>query len=191
MRRITFSLVVLFFNWTNYIQCQEDNLKSSEVKVNMILNRKYKKSVELTSGIMDSLKLKEFQQGLGFYLNSHFDSSKPIIIGFIQNGLNCLSQLGDQTYLEKLLSNYDKTLQYVAKEFDSNGYMMYTSDAFVSSYPCPNCIEDKGFMKRIVFTSDKNCMGFFVLLPNGEFYKYYGEDYFSIVDEVLSSKLEN
>ena len=49
-------------------------------------------------------------------------------------------------------------------------------------------ILDKGFFHNKVFTLHENCKDFFILKPDGEFMKYYGEDYYTEVECFLSRK---
>jgi len=44
-----------------------------------------------------------------------------------------------------------------------------------------------GFFHDSIFTLHESCQAFFILKPSGRFLKYYGEDYFSVVEAFLES----
>ena len=57
---------------------------------------------------------------------------------------------------------------------------------------CPTYITefiiDSGFFYENVFTEHQNCAGFLIIKPNGDFYKQYGEDYYSEVKAFFEKK---
>ena len=64
--------------------------------------------------------------------------------------------------------------------------MFFFRDDFSES---PSFVADNGFFYNIVFTEHNICKGFFILKPNGHFYKYYGEDYYyRIKDAILADE---
>lgn len=170
---------------TNY--AQQDNSPEQITEVNGAYNSEYKKSIELTSGVIDSLNLKQFYKALEHNIGRTLDTTMPVIIGFMQNGLNCITYSSGIKHLKKTLAGYNKSMQNMTRRYGAKGYIVYTSDAFLSGFPCSECIEDKGFVKDHIFPSDRNCMGFFVLFKEGTFYKYYGEDYFSVLRKILET----
>ncbi len=46
-------------------------------------------------------------------------------------------------------------------------------------------ILDSGFFYENVFTEHQNCEAFLIIKPNGDFHKFYGEDYYTEVENFL------
>jgi hypothetical protein len=189
MKRLYFLIPFLTFLTIGFSQNSEPNIKP--VKINRKFNTDYKKSIELTTGLIDSLCLIQFQSALNKSLSISNDFSKPIVIGYIQGGYNCISNSKKTKYNGNILSGYKKGITQLEDDFNVDSYMIYTQNSHVKDSPCEGCILDNAFIKATIFPSDQNCMGFFVLFTDGTFYKYYGEDYFSILTNILKSNPNN
>lgn len=189
MKGLYILIPFLTFLTIGFSQNSEPNIKP--IKINRKFNTDYKKSIELTTGLIDSLNLIQFQSALNKNLGISNDFTKPIAIGYVQSGYNCISNSKKNNTNRNVLSRYKKSMNELEEDFYVDSYIIYTRNSHVRDTPCDGCILDNDFIKANIFPSDQNCMGFFVLFTDGTFYKYYGEDYFSVLTNILRSNLNN
>ena len=80
----------------------------------------------------------------------------------------------------------------MSKEHNAIYFFVYTKDAFHkdSHQNDKRFILDHGYLHKTIFTEHKNCKGIFVLKPNGEFLKYYGEDNYMDADAFLKEPIK-
>ncbi|MFP4846605.1 hypothetical protein [Winogradskyella sp. PE311] len=189
--RLTFlSLLTLIF----FTSCGANKNSIPENDLNNNINNKYNKqyrnSVDGRFGKMGSATLGQFYEALGQNLNINIDTSKTILINYLQKGDNCIVRSGDEKYEKNVLKTYKNMSDRISKIYDTKNILVLTKNSYFSKYAEDNTdwLEDNNFIKNNIFTSNKNCSGFFILRTDGKFYKYYGEDYFSIVKKLLSAK---
>ena len=153
-------------------------------KVNTNFNSKYRKSKEFFTGNINKSNYKTFIRILERELDTIIPNGKSIMINFNQRATNCHFANADIT---NVTNKRIQTSSIMSKEHNAVYFFVYTKDAFHKDQHQKDkrFILDRGYFHRSVFTEHKNCKGIFVLKPNGEFLRYYGEDNYMDADTFL------
>ncbi|WP_296385921.1 hypothetical protein [Winogradskyella sp.] len=180
------SILILFV--IIFISCGAKN--NTDNAVNNKYNREYIKSIDGQFGKMDNQDLNLFYKALEENLNITIDTSKTILINYFQKGHNCIVKSNNVEYEKNVLRSYKNSSDKISINYNAKNILVYTKKSFFTKYADNNSgwILDNGFIKNNIFISDKNCSGFFIIRTDGKFYKYYGEDYFSIINKLLRAK---
>lgn len=179
--RLILKFVLLLF----IVSCSTSEKNIDSYEVNTKLNLQYRKSRDGKFGKINKEDLNAFYTTLQKELNVTVDTSKVLLINFMQKGRNCISQSLDP----KIITNIEGISNRMANNYNASDLFVYTKESYI--YPLEKSeawILDNGFVKANIFPSDQNCQGFFIIRPDGKFYKYYGEDYFSVVKRLLESQ---
>lgn len=167
--------------------CGVSNAKGNALTINKELNSKYKASRKKISGKLTPSEYTEMKTLLEKELGVPISGKQSILINYDQKAPNCILLASSESSIVHVLKNrarisYEMSQKYNATDFfvyESNSYFadLYASDSFFKV--------DSGFFFNNIFTLHENCQAFYILKPNGDFLKYYGEDYYSEVKEFL------
>tara|TARA_R110002012_G_scaffold262473_2_gene444756 strand:+ start:483 stop:1064 length:582 start_codon:yes stop_codon:yes gene_type:complete len=166
-------------------------LNINGLEVNKELNKSYRESNESILGIFTNKEYEEIKSSIQKSLNAVIPDGKSIIIHYEQAGENCLLADSDSTSISIVADNGKRISNRMSKSYNAVDFFIYTEDSFFKNiYESKYYYQqDQGFFKNYIFTKQKNCSGFFILKPDGEFMIYYGEDYFTEVENFFNSKL--
>lgn len=161
-------------------------LPSEELdKINTYPNAEYQKSKSAYVGTLSLSEYTDLKIVLETELKTSIPDGKSVLINYYQRAENCLLvrlKSGRQNAsiskeISSRISSEHNTIDFFVFAKDS-----YFSDSFEKD---SQFIMDSGYFYNNIFTDHQNCAGFLIVKPNGEFYKYYGEDYFSEVRAFL------
>ncbi|MBQ0768590.1 MAG: hypothetical protein KBT58_04820 [Bizionia sp.] len=183
----TFKYIVLMLISSVFISCGTNNT-SKKAKVNTTLNATYQKSRKAFSGQLSNTEYKDILSILEEELNTTFHSGKPILINFNQKASNCLAiRFSDiKGFINKGIAISSR----MSAEHNAVDFFVYTNDAYYKDIYKENdkFILESGFFSENIFTLHENCQAFIIIKPSGEFYKFYGEDYYSEVRKFLEKQ---
>ena len=159
-------------------------------KINTKINEEYAKSSKEFYGKLDSVQNKEIRGIMAIELNTDITENKAILINYYQYGNNCFEYGFNKKEANNVLENGLKISARMSKENNTVDFFVYSEDALNKKSFINNKLFklDNGFFSQNIFTLKENCSAFFILKPDGNFMKYYGFDYYSIVEEFLKRK---
>ncbi|MCK8141358.1 hypothetical protein MW871_05575 [Flavobacterium sp. I-SCBP12n] len=160
--------------------------KNSKLRTNNQFNEKYKESVKSFTGTLDATQYKEIRALFEKELNTTLPQDKNILINYSQKAENCISPEINKRKKSIQIDNKIKISQSISAQNNTIDFFVYTEDNFDKEKV--NFILDSGFFYNKVFTLHENCAAFFILKSNGDFMKFYGEDYYSQVIYFLKKK---
>lgn len=172
------------------ISCRTTKTSNIKAFVNTKANTEYKKSIKVFSGKLNTSEYNELKNIIEKELNVKIPPGKSILINFNQKAPNCIS-LG---LSNKDVSTVTDNRVWISSGISSNNnaadFYVFTDDSFHKDiYQARlNFKLDSGFFYNNVFTLHENCTAIFVIKPNGDFLKYYGEDSFSEVKYFLEKE---
>lgn len=157
--------------------------------VNNALNANYIKSRKAVSGKFNSTEYIELKKRLETELKSEIPEGKSVLINFDQKAPNCLSYKLDADTKKNITANRIKISSGICASNNAIGFFVYTSDSYFKDIyeKQAGFILDSGFFYNEVFTEHQNCSAFLIVKPTGEFYKYYGEDYYTEAEKFLKA----
>ncbi|MFK5981515.1 MAG: hypothetical protein QM499_01275 [Flavobacteriaceae bacterium] len=123
-------------------------------------------------------------------LNTKIQEGKSILINYRQKARNCISLSLSNSNFSKFTNRGIKISSRISAENNTSDYFVYEKNAFYKNLykEKQNFKLDSGFFYNNIFTLHETCDAFFIIKPNGNFLKYYGGDYFSIVKTFLEKK---
>lgn len=171
----------------NLISCGMNKETGSDSKINTKPNRKYIKSRQAFEGKLDDNEYTAVLAKLSEELNTNLDSSKTILIHYHQKAPNCISMKFDQSNFSTFVDRSIATSSRVSENTNMTDFFVYAPNAYFNDLleSKSDFILDSGFFYNNIFTIHENCRAFFILKPNGNFLKYYGEDYYSEIYNFL------
>lgn len=181
-------LVSTFFSCaTNKIRDIKTNI---DIEVNTKLNPELIKSRKMFSGKLNNSQYKILKINLEKELNTKIPEGKSILINYRQKARNCISlSLNNNAFL-KFTNRGIEISSRISAENNTLDYFVFEENAFYKNLykEKQNFKLDSGFFYNNIFTLHETCDAFFIIKPNGDFLKYYGGDYFSIVKTFLAKK---
>ncbi|ATA88769.1 hypothetical protein [Capnocytophaga stomatis] len=125
-------------------------------------------------------------------LQTTIPDGKTIIINFSQKAPNCFEYGQTPSDVREMAKNSIKISNEISETYNAIDFFVFTEDFFFKNIY--KTIEkyklDTGFFHKNIFTRHQNCGAFIAIKPNGHFYKYYGEDYYSQMDAFLSNSIK-
>lgn len=161
-----------------------------EVKVNTKVNKIYSKSVKSFRGTLTREEYLNFISRLELELKTIIPKDKSVLINYSQRGDNCFIMGYNDATFSNVRDNTIRISNTMSKEYHAVDFFVYSVDTFLKEvYEGKKDYQlDSGFFYNEVFTLHENCGAFFILKPNGEFLKHYGEDYFTRVKNFLAER---
>jgi hypothetical protein len=162
----------------------------SDTKVNVKLNRKLIKSRKKIEGKLNDSENNALRKQLSKELSFDIPDDKNILINYDQKGNNCMTYSYTPQEFKTMMSEEISISNLVTKNNNTIDFFVYNEDSFFINFFKENnrYILDSDFFKKNIFTLSENCEGFFILKTNGEFMKYYGEDYYSDVSRYIENR---
>ncbi len=179
-----FSLLVILF-----ISCQTSKIATADLKMNTQYNSRYRESIKAFSGKLNNSEYSELIKMIETELDASIPAGKSVLINFDQKALNCISQHVPENRIA-VIDNGIRLSSSISANNNAIDFFVYTNDSFSKEIydRKPNFILDSGFFYNNVFTIHENCRAFLIVKPNGEFYKYYGEDYYTVAEKFLKKE---
>ena len=162
----------------------------NNTKVNTYPNSKYKKSRNTYSGTLNKVEYDELIKQLEIELKTTFLSDKSILINYNQKAPNCINARFSEKENKQVANNRIRISSRMSSNYNAIDFFVYTKDSYNKEVyeQMTEFIIDSGFFYENVFTEHQNCAGFLIIKPNGDFYKQYGEDYYSEVKAFFEKK---
>lgn len=178
-----------------FLTCSCGSSKSlivDEEKVNTNLNNKYIESRESLYGILDNEQYQETKNLIEEALGTKIPEGKSILINYEQAGKNCLTAKWEPIKISGISDRGRQISNNMCKQHNAVDFFIYNDNSFFKNvYESLSYYQiDHGFFQNTIFTKNDNCSAFFILKPNGEFMKYYGEDYYSEADKFFNQEIE-
>lgn len=172
------------------VSCGTNQKTIIESDVNTESNRKYHKSRKGYSGKLNNPEYQEMKGQIERELNETIPEGKSILINYEQRAPNCISLSYNDEEFSRIT---DKKIQFsesISSDNNAVDFFVYTNDSFHKDLhqERKEFILDSGFFYNEVFTKHKHCSAFLILKPNGTYLKFYGEDYYSQVEEFLEKE---
>jgi len=174
------SVLLIFISTSSY----------SQKKINTKANSEYKKHFKGLYGKLTPEAYKTVIDSLQLHSEIELDKSKKVYVHFQQKGDNCIMYGQKESSIEFVLSNIERISKRVTQNNQTQRLLIFNQNSFFKEH-LKKRIDwklDTGFFKRNIFTEDTICQAFFVLKPNGEFYKFYGSDHFTLVKVLLENE---
>lgn len=172
------------------ISCETNKVSTESKEVNTNPNSKYKKSRKAYSGTLNNFEYAELIKKLETELKTVIPIDKSILVNFNQKAPNCISVPFSEKDNNEVTKNRIRISSQISSNNNAIDFFVYTKDSYHNEIyeTRPEFILDSGFFYDNIFTEHENCSGFLIVKPNGDFHKYYGEDYYTEVQEFLEKK---
>jgi hypothetical protein len=169
------------------ISCGTNKITTENKDVNTQPNSKYKKSRKAYSGKLNNSEYKELIKNLESELKTTIPNDKSILVNFNQKAPNCISVRFGEKDNKQVVNNRIRISSRISSNNNVLDFFVYTKDSYNEDIyeKTAEFILDSGFFYENVFTEHQNCEAFLIIKPNGDFYKYYGEDYYTEVENFL------
>ena len=156
----------------------------NDAKVNTYPNSNYKKSRTAYSGSLNKTDYDKLIKKLESELKTTF------LINYNQKAPNCISVRFSEKENKQVTNNRIRISSRMSSNHNAIDFFVYAKDSYNRAIyeQTTEFIIDSGFFYENVFTEHQNCAGFLIIKPNGDFYKHYGEDYYSKVKAFLEKK---
>ncbi|NGY35915.1 hypothetical protein FQU23_000115 [Flavobacterium sp. XN-5] len=166
--------------------CISQTTTSPTTVLNSVLNKQYIESRKSFKGKLNPQQFQEIRSLIIKELNAEIPADKSILINYSQRAPNCLSlNINNISF-----SGFDRSIEIskrISKKYNTIDFFVFSEDVVNKEIyeEQKDFIKDSGFFYDNVFTLHENCEAFFILKSNGDFMKYYGEDYYSKVEYFL------
>lgn len=186
-----FIIIILFISCgTNEITINKTDVNTNLKDVNTNPNSEYTKSRKAYSGSLNKSEYSDLIKILEVELKTTIPLDKSILINFNQQAPNCILAGFSTKDYKQIAKNRIRISSRMSSNNNAIDFFVYTKDAYNHEIydELTEFRLDSGFFYKNVFTEHQNCEGFLIIKPNGEFYKYYGEDYYSEVKAFFNKK---
>ena len=173
-----------------FISCGTNKVTINNSEVNTYPNSEYKKSRKAYSGTLNKSEYDELIKKLEEELNTTISTDKSILINYNQKAPNCINARFSQSDNKQVAKNRIRISSRMSSNYNAIDFFVYNKDSYNKEIyeKITEFKLDSGFFYDNVFTEHQNCAGFLIIKPNGEFYKHYGEDYYSEVKAFFEKK---
>lgn len=170
--------------------CGVSNTNGNAKTINKELNSKYKASRNKIIGKLTPSEYTEMKILLEKELGVTISGQKSILINYDQKAPNCILLASSESSVVHILKNRVKISSEISQKYNAIDFFVYESNSYFADLHANDVFfkVDSGFFFNNIFTLHENCQAFYILKPNGDFLKYYGEDYYSEVKEFLEKK---
>ena len=161
-----------------------------DIEVNTKLNPELIQSRKSFSGKVNNYQYNELKKKLEKELNTKIPERKIILINYRQKARNCISLRLSSSDFSKFTNRIVQISSRISADNNTSDYFVYEGNAFYKNLyrEKQNFKLDSGFFYNNIFTLHETCDAFIIIKPNGDFLKYYGGDYFSIVQTFLEKE---
>ncbi|MBP8791589.1 MAG: hypothetical protein KBE41_08590 [Lutibacter sp.] len=178
---------VYFISIIFLVSCGTNKITTENKDVNTQPNSKYKESRKSYFGKLNNSEYIEMTKILETELKTKIPSNKSILVNFSQKAPNCISVGNSAKGNMQVTKNSIRISSRISSNNNTIDFFVYTEDSFNKEIyeQMTEFILDSGFFYENVFTEHQNCEAFLIIKPNGDFYKFYGEDYYTEVENFL------
>lgn len=158
-------------------------------QVNTKINKKYYESRKGFYGKLNQEELTFVLDKIENSLDVKIDKSKKTLIIFSQKGENCVTY--GLRHPKTIFNNIENIYNGYSEKYETQTFFGYSSNSLFINLLKDRTIwkkDNNNFIKNTLFDLKESCSAFVVFKPNGEFYKYYGEDYAGIVETLLRNQ---
>lgn len=187
----TLKKTALFILTFTLISCGSKKTSTkTKLKVNTHFNERYKNSVKTFAGVLNNTDYNALKTALEKELGTTLPNDKAILINYAQRGSNCIGYGHNNKDAFIVINNIMRISSRMSNANNAVDFFIYNKNAFHNElYKIQSNYKlDSGFFCNSIFTLNENCQAFFIVKPNGDFLKYYGEDYFSVVEDFLKKQ---
>lgn len=179
-----------FFIIMTILSCNSKKILINNIEVNTYPNTEYKKSKEIFIGTLKKNEYDELVKRLETELKTSLPKDKSILINYNQRAPNCISTRFSEKVNKQIAINRVRISSRMSTNYNAIDFFVYTKDSFDKEIyeQMTEFNIDSGFFYETVFTEHENCAGFLIIKPNGDFYKRYGEDYYSEVKDFFEKE---
>jgi len=159
----------------------------NQSSINSSINEGYNKSNKIFTGTLNDTEYNDILKILEVELNTLIPDGKSILINYGQKAPNCILFGKKERVQSKVVDNGIAISSRISSSHNAVDFFVYQKNSYFEEIfqTKKEYKLDSGFFHDNIFTLHENCSAFFLLKPNGDFLKYYGEDYFSEVESFL------
>ena len=152
------------------------------------IDEEYKKTRKTALGQLDQNDYEKLIEELERVMDTTIPKGRGILINFNQRAPYCYSYAYDESTIETITDNSIQISANICVKNAAVDYFIYTSNSYFKSiYEKKKEYKlDPGYFADKVFSLKENCSGFLALRADGQFMKYYGDDYFTKAAQFLS-----
>ena len=171
------------------LSCKSKKAVIIPENINSKYNQEYINSKVSIFGKLTTDNYSELISKIESSLNIKIDKSRKIYLNFQQKGKNCIRAGQNSSKI-----NFSKTLEIskrITSKYNTQRILSYHKNSFFNNQLSSKkiwALDSKDFLNNTVFDLKENCQAFLIIKPNGEFYKFYGEDHFSIIEDLLKNE---
>ena len=171
------------------LSCKSKKVVIIPENINSKYNQEYIDSKVSIFGKLTTDNYSELISKIESSLNIKIDKSRKIYLNFQQKGKNCIRAGQNSSKID-----FSKTLEIserITSKYNTQRILSYHKNSFFYNQLSSKKIwvlDSKDFLNNTVFDLKENCEAFLIIKPNGEFYKFYGEDHFSTVENLLKNE---
>ena len=152
------------------------------------IDEEYKKTRKTALGQLNPTDYQKLIEELERVMDTTIRKGRGVLINFRQRAPYCYTYAYNESAIETMTNN---SIQFSANICVKNmavDYFIYTADCYFKSiYEKKKEYKlDPGYFANEVFTLKENCSGFLALRTDGQFMKYYGDDYFTKAAQFLA-----
>ncbi|WP_339757220.1 hypothetical protein [uncultured Winogradskyella sp.] len=182
-----YPLIAFVCIFTLVISCKSKPL--SKENPHNKYGRSYAKKATGFVGKLNNTQLDSVRISLSQNLNVNIEKKQIILLHYRQAANFCISYGMTEKFIQNFINNTQNISERFTKNHNTKTLFVYTKDYYFEKYLSnTNWILDNGFVQNSIFPDNEICSGFILIKTNGEFYKYYGEDYFSIIKRLLNTE---
>ncbi|OYU85736.1 MAG: hypothetical protein CFE24_00585 [Flavobacterium sp. BFFFF2] len=134
-------------------------------------------------GKFNEKELSSFRDTLSKIFKRNLPEQYPILVKYCSKGDECILLRFSKYEQFSTINRSISISEELCQEFNAINLCVYTKDCEFKDLLVArnNFVLDSGFIKDNIFYNNRDCEGFILVKPTGNFYKYYGSDYYSIV----------
>lgn len=192
MKKITLRIIYLL-TAIMIASCASSIKKNIDYKdVNVEYNDEVKNNMKHYEGTLSKNEHAALIKKLKIELQTEIPPHKSILINYYQKASNCTDIDRGKKRLERVVDSLIDITKEITSNTDALNFMVYSEEAFYKDIyeRKPEYQLDSGFFHDYIFTEHELCQAFFILKPNGKFYKGY-RGYYNYPIKALLEKDED
>ncbi|CCG53172.1 Hypothetical lipoprotein precursor [Flavobacterium indicum GPTSA100-9 = DSM 17447] len=184
---ILFKFIFIFTSLFFLNSCGFSNTTNNTTVINKEFNSRYKESRKKITGKLSASEYTEMKTLLENELGKVISDKQNILINYDQKAPNCILLASSENNVVHVLRNRVRISDEISRKYNTIDFFVYNPNSYFADLYASDSFfkKDSGFFFTNIFTFHENCQAFYILKSNGEFLKFYGEDYFSEVKAFL------
>ena len=155
--------------------------------VNSNANGDYRSSIHEIRGKLNESEKVLMLKNISKALDTSLTPDKTQLIHYKQSAPNCF--LSDSlTSDDRIAFKHDmRVLNKISRKYNVQSFYVFEQNAPITGFLLEQneFLLDSGYFYNDIFTEHENCGAFLMIMPDGRFIKYYGEDYYSLIIDFL------